>query len=81
MITITRMNKIEGSNCKAFFDVIINGIEIKGVKLVEGTNTKELFVSLPREKGKDEQYSNIVNIQDILLKKELEQQIIKTYNS
>lgn len=81
MITVTRMNLVNMGNCKAFFNIIVNGVEIKGIKLVERFNTKELFVSFPREKGKDKQYYDIVKIQDINLKQELTNLLIQTYNS
>lgn len=81
MISITRMNKVGMDNVKAFFDVIINGVEIKGIRLVEMNTTKELFVSFPREKRKDGEYHDIIKIQDINTKKELEILLIKTFNS
>lgn len=80
MITVTRMNKVEMGNCKAFFDVVVNGVEIKGIRLVEGIAVKELFISFPREKGKNEEYYNVVYIPDINLRKELEELLIQTYS-
>lgn len=81
MISVIRMNKVNMGNVKAFFDVIVNGVEIKGIRLVETNATKELFASFPREKGKDEQYYDVVHISDINLKKELTNLLIETYSS
>ncbi len=50
---IVDMRTFEGSTrTKAFFDLVTEeGITIKGFKIVDGSNG--LFVSFPREQGKD----------------------------
>jgi len=56
---IDRMNKGEWGKLRAFFDLRTNeGIVIKGFKLVEGVNG--LFVGMPSQKGKDEEYFDTV---------------------
>ena len=55
-LAVKRMAKVDGrGTLKAFCDVAIGGqYLIKGVKVVEGK--KGIFVSMPREQGKDGQW-------------------------
>jgi len=56
---IDRMNRGEWGKLRAFFDVKTNeGIVIKGFKLVEGVNG--LFVGMPSQKGKDDEFFDTV---------------------
>ena len=56
---IDRMNKGEWGKLRAFFDLRTQeGIVIKGFKLVEGVNG--LFVGMPSQKGKDDEYFDTV---------------------
>ena len=56
---IDRMNKGEWGKLRAFFDLRTNeGIVIKGFKLVEGVNG--LFVGMPSQKGKDDEFFDTV---------------------
>ena len=52
-VEVLRLRRLSGdSSLKAFVDVSFAGVFIvKGLKVVEGKNG--LFVSMPREKGKD----------------------------
>jgi len=52
-VEVLRLHRLSGeSTLKAFADVSFAGVFIvKGIKVVEGKNG--LFVSMPREKGKD----------------------------
>jgi DNA-binding cell septation regulator SpoVG len=81
MITVRNMRKIEAGNVKAFFDVTINGVEVKGLKLVVSQKDGNLFLSFPSEKGKDGKYYNIVYISDMNLKNEVEKYLVETYNN
>ena len=55
-VTVERINKFEGDgHTKAFCDVAIaQSYLVKGIRVVEGK--KGLFVSMPREQGKDGQW-------------------------
>ena len=44
MITITKMRKQETGTVKAYFDAVINGVEVKGLKLVTSKEDGELFL-------------------------------------
>ena len=76
---ISRMNPFHGSSkTVAFFDVeTIEGINIKGFTLVEGTGG--LFASAPREKGKDDKYYDRVYLPKEL-KEQLTDMAISMYN-
>jgi len=52
-IEVARINKLEGSGkTRAFCDILLNdAFVIKGLRVVEGKNG--IFVSMPREPGKD----------------------------
>ncbi len=68
---VKRVYRFEGdSKTKAFVDLAINDeIVIRGLKVVQGQ--KDLFVSMPREKGKDGKWYDMVRP----LNKELTQRI------
>ena len=70
-LSVKRMNKFEGEGtARAFCDVAIGeAFLIKGVKVVEGK--KGLFVSMPREQGKDGNWYDTV----IPLSKEAREQV------
>ena len=58
---IDRMTKGSWGKIKAFFDVKIEGMTIKGFKLIEGING--MFVGVPSVK-KEDKYDNIVVIEE-----------------
>jgi DNA-binding cell septation regulator SpoVG len=74
------MKKMESGNVIAYFDVTINGVEVKGLKLVKSPKDNSIFISFPSEKGKDDKYYNTVFIPDVVLKKEVEDVLKETYN-
>ena len=70
-LAVTRLHKLEGTGAtKAFCDVsVFDSIVINGLRVVEGKDG--LFVSMPREEGKDGKWYNTV----IPLKREVKDQI------
>ena len=70
-IAVKRMNKFDGEGTgRAFCDVVVaETFLIKGLKVVEGKNG--LFVSMPRQQGKDGKWYDTV----IPLTKETKQQL------
>ena len=71
------MNKGSWGKVRAFFDVMTDeGFTIKGFKIIEGING--LFVSLPSQKGKDDEYFDTVYV-DQELRQELNQLALQTY--
>jgi len=80
MIEVTRLYKVENdSSLKAFADVIIGQVLVKGIKVVEGKNG--LFAAMPKSQGKDGKWYETVNILDGGLKQELEDTVLKAYNA
>ena len=74
---IERMNKGSWGKVRAFFDVMTEeGFTIKGFKIIEGING--LFVSLPSQKGKDDEYFDTVYV-DQELRQELSQLALQAY--
>ena len=70
-VAVKRINKLDGDGAaKAFCDVAVGeAFLIKGIKVVEGK--KGLFVSMPREQGKDGNWYDTV----VPLTKEARQQV------
>ena len=61
-MTITRMTKGDWGKVKAFFDVKVSGITIKGFKLVEAKESG-FFVGNPNYKGNDGEYHDSVFVE------------------
>ena len=58
-IQVSRIYRVDGeSKLKAFADVILAGIVVKGFSVVDGS--KGLFVSMPRHQGKDGKWYDTV---------------------
>ncbi|MFH1645611.1 MAG: septation protein SpoVG family protein [Candidatus Omnitrophota bacterium] len=68
-----------GSAVKAFADVSIgNSFVIKGVRVVSGKNG--LFVSMPRQQGKDGKWYSRVYFTNDALKDELNEVVLSEFN-
>ncbi len=70
-VKVKRMNRLDGEGtAKAFCDVAVGeAFLLKGIKVVEGK--KGLFVSMPREQGKDGNWYDTI----VPLTKEARQQV------
>ena len=78
LISVSRIYKLEGdSKLKAFADVSISGIVLKGFGVVNGS--KGLFASMPRQKGKDGKWYNTVLPETKELKDQLAQVVLEAY--
>lgn len=79
MIEVARLYRVENdSSLKAFADVIIGQLLVKGVRVVEGKNG--LFAGMPKSQGKDGRWYETVRILDEELKQELQERILEAYN-
>ena len=77
---IDRMNKVNWGKVRAFFDLVTNeGFTIKGFKLIEGING--LFVSMPSQKGNDDEYYDTIWVDSKQLRDELNTLAITQYQS
>ncbi len=77
-IQVSRIYRLDGeSKLKAFADVAIAGIVVKGFSVVDGA--KGLFVSMPRQQGKDGKWYNTVYPATKELKEQLAQAVLAAY--
>ena len=77
---VTRLHRIEGeSSLKAFVDLALNeSLLLKGLRIVQGKNG--LFVSMPREKGKDERWYETVHPLSREIKLKISSIILSAYS-
>jgi stage V sporulation protein G len=79
MIEVARVYKIDNiSSVKAFADVVIGQVLVKGVRVVQGKNG--LFAGMPKAKGKDGKWYDTVKILDDKLQQELQDTLLEAYN-
>ena len=80
-LTVSRLHKLEGTgSTKAFCDLsILDSFIIKGLRVVEGE--KGLFVSMPREEGKDGKWYNTVIPLKREVKDEIEKLVLEAYGT
>ena len=78
-LEVSRLHKLDGkSSTKAFCDLsVLDSIVIKGLRVVEGE--KGLFVSMPREEGKDGKWYNTVIPLKREIKDEIERLVLEAY--
>lgn len=77
-IKVVRLHRFEGeTKTKAFVDVAIGDFVVKGLRLVDGANG--LFLSMPREKGKDGKYYDAFYPATQEAKGSLEQTVLAAY--
>lgn len=80
MIEVARLYRLEdnGSALKAFADVIIGQVLVKGVRVI-GNRDGGLFVAMPSAQGKDGRWYETVKLLDDELKQELQEVLLETY--
>ena len=79
MIEVARLHRTDnGSALKAFADVVINQVLVKGVRIVEGKNG--LFITMPQSQGKDGKWYPTTMLLDEGLKDELQEALLEAYN-
>ena len=78
-LEVSRIHKLDGTGAtKAFCDLsILDSIVIKGLRVVAGE--KGLFVSMPREEGKDGKWYNTVIPLKREVKDEIEKLVLEAY--
>ena len=80
MIEVARVYKVDNiSSVKAFADVVIGQVLVKGVRVVQGKNG--LFAGMPKSQGKDGKWYDTVKILDDELKQELQNTLLEAYNA
>lgn len=79
LIQISRIYRIEGdSKLKAFVDISLGGIIVKGLRIVYGSNG--LFVGMPRHQGKDGRWYNTVYPATKEIQQQLNDAVLAAYN-
>ena len=78
-IEVTRIHKLDGEGAtKAFADIAIEeAIVINGLRVIEGKDG--LFISMPREAGKDGKWYNTVIPLTREVKDEIERVVLEAY--
>lgn len=78
-LAVCRLHKLDGSgSTKAFCDLsVLDSLVINGLRVVEGE--KGLFVSMPREEGKDGKWYNTVIPLRREIKDEIEKVVLEAY--
>ena len=80
-IEVSRIYKLDGTGqTKAFCDIAVeDSFVIKGIRIIEGA--KGLFVTMPREEGKDGKfYSTVVPLKREI-KDEIERIVLDAYGA
>ena len=80
MIEVARLYRFDnGSSLKAFADVIIGEVLVKGVRVIEGNNG--LFVTMPKSQGKDGKWYPTVALVDKSMQGELQSIVLEAYQA
>jgi stage V sporulation protein G len=80
MIEIARLHKLDSDSAlKAFADVAIGQVLVKGVRIVEGKNG--MFITMPQSQGKDGKWYCTVMLLDENLKEELNKTVLEAYTA
>lgn len=78
LIQVNRIYKVDGdSKTKAFVDVEVAGLIVKGLRIVEGV--KGLFLSMPRQQAKDGRWYNAVYPATKEIHQELTELVLAAY--
>ena len=77
-IEVSLIHKLDGdSKLKAFVDISLGGIIIKGLRIVSGSNG--LFVGMPRHQGKDGKWYPTVYPSTKEIQQELNDLVLTAY--
>ena len=80
MIEVARMHRVDNGSLKAFVDVIIaEQVLVKGVKVVNNRDG-DLFVTMPKQQGKDGRWYETVSMLDEEAKQELQETVLEAFN-
>ncbi len=77
-IEVSQIHKIDGdSKLKAFVDLSLDGVIIKGLRIVSGSSG--LFVGMPRHQGKDGKWYNTVYATNKEVQKKISDMVLAAY--
>lgn len=79
MIEVARIYRMDnGSPLKAYADVIIGQVLVKGIRIMEGE--KGLFVTMPKAQGKDGKWYPTAALVDKSMHSTLQRIVLEAYN-
>jgi len=80
-VAVSRLHKLDGDGpTKAFCDIsILDSLVINGLRVIEGK--EGLFVSMPRELGKDGKWYNTVAVLKREARDEIERIVLESYGA
>ncbi len=81
-IKVNRMNRFDDpdKNLKAFVDIEVNdSLLVKGLRVMNGQ--KGLFVTMPRQKGKDEKWYETVRVLSPAVKDQITETVLGAYEA
>ena len=81
MIEVSRMYRLDsGQPLRAFADVIVGEqVLVKGVQVFKNRDG-DLFVTLPKQQGKDGKWYETIKLMDEGLKQELQETVLEAFN-
>jgi stage V sporulation protein G len=80
MIEVARLHRFDnGSSLKAFADVIIGEVLVKGIRVIDGR--EGLFVTMPKAQGKDGKWYPTVTLVDKSMQGELQSVVLEAYHA
>ena len=82
MIKVLRIHRIDnGSSLKAFADIVFDDqVLIKGVRVLSGEDDG-LFVTMPKQKSKNDKWYETVSLLDEEAKEELQVVVLEAYEA
>jgi len=81
-IKVNRLNRFDDpeKNLKAFVDIEVNdSLLVKGLRVMNGAHG--LFVKMPRQKGKDNQWYEIVRTMTPAVKDQITETVLEAYTA
>ena len=78
-LKIARLHRLEGDGLmKAFVDIVVNdSLLLRGLRVIEGK--KGLFVSMPKEQGKDKRWYDTIRPVTKEAQEEIANVVLKAY--
>lgn len=78
-IQVSRIYRLDNdSKVKAFVDILVSGLVVKGLRIVNGK--KGLFLAMPQQQGKDGHWYNAVYPVSKEVRSSLNQMVLAAYN-
>ena len=81
MVEVTKLYRISnGSSLKAFADVIIDEMIVKGIRVVKN-RVGDTFAAMPTQQGKNNKWYPIITLLNEDTRQELQEAVLEAYNA